>query len=308
VLPSVSVITPTYNRAHLLPETLDSILSQPFDDLEYLLVDDGSTDDTAALARRYGNRIRYFHHANSGEAASVNRGWQQANGRYVAIVSSDDPMLPGWLEHSVAFMDAHPDVLVCYPDWNIIDGDSRQLSTVKTFDYTLESMVGWFNTIPGPGALIRRAPLSHLERLRDPRYRYIPDLESWLTLGLIGRFARIPTALATWRQHEGSITVADRSLRRAEEFIELATSFFRRPDLPSSLHALRVSALSRAHWYASWVLQDTAPVRSALHLRRSYALMPDEPPDLPPPLRRFARPSVRDVLHAMRRTVGCGQD
>jgi len=287
----------------MLPETLDSILSQPFKDLEYILVDDGSTDGTRELARAYGDKIQYLHHANAGESASVNRGWAQARGRYAAIVSSDDPMLPGWLEESVAFMDANPHVLVCYPDWRIIDKASQTVSVVTTFEYTLEAMVGWLHTFPGPGALIRRAPLQHLPRLRDPRYRYMPDLECWLTLGLIGPFARVPKVLATWRQHEGSITVADRSLRRAQEFIELATTYFRRPEVPAALQPLRVPALSRAHWYASWVLQETAPVRSALHLRRSYALMPEDLPGMPAQLKRFERPSRRAVLRTMRQAV-----
>jgi hypothetical protein len=109
--------------------------------------------------------------------------------------------------------------------------------------------------------------------------------------------------LATWRQHEGSITVADRSLRRAQEFIELATTYFRRPEVPAALQPLRVPALSRAHWYASWVLQETAPVRSALHLRRSYALMPEDLPGMPAQLKRFERPSRKAVLRTMRQAV-----
>jgi hypothetical protein len=295
VSPAVTIITPTFNRADLLPQTLDSILSQSLQDFEYIVVDDGSTDGTADLLRERYGRVQYLHHPNQGESVSVNRGWSQARGRYVAVVSSDDPMLPGWLEHAVAFMDAHPEVLVGYPDWNVIDASSATLYPVTTLEYSQEALVGWLHTVPGPGALIRRAPLAHMAALRDPRYRFIPDLDCWLRLSLVGPFARIPHVLATWRQHAGSLTVAGRSRRQAQEFIELATTFLDRPDLPPRLQELRSAALSRAHWYASWVLRDVEPLRSARHLRRSYAVMQDDPPGLPPHMRRSPCPSWPDI-------------
>ena len=89
--PKVSIITPTWNRATLLRETIDSILGQDFQDFEYLIIDDGSTDDTAALVRSYGDRVTYHWHANIGEAASTNLGWRLARGDYVAVVSSGRP-------------------------------------------------------------------------------------------------------------------------------------------------------------------------------------------------------------------------
>jgi glycosyltransferase involved in cell wall biosynthesis len=295
VSPAVTIITPTFNREDLLPQTLDSILSQPFQDLEYVLVDDGSTDGTAELIRQRYPQVHYLHHPNQGESVSVNRGWAQARGRYVAVVSSDDPMLPGWLEESVAFMDAHPDVLVCYPDWQVIDANSATVYPVTTMEYRRDALVGWLHTLPGPGALIRRAPLAGLAMLRDPRYRFIPDLDCWLRLSLVGPFARVPHQLATWRQHAGSLTVAGRSRRQAQEFIDLATAFFARPDLPADLHGLRATALSRAHWYASWVLRDVEPLRSAWHLRRSHAVMADDPPGLPAHMRRSPCPSWMEL-------------
>jgi glycosyltransferase involved in cell wall biosynthesis len=278
-----------------LPQTLDSILSQSFQDFEYIVVDDGSTDGTAGLVREHSERLRYLHHPNQGESVSVNRGWAQARGRYVAVVSSDDPMLPGWLEHSVAFMDAHPEVLVSYPDWNVIDEASNTVYPVITHEYSQEALVGWLHTLPGPGTLIRRAPLSGMTMLRDPRYRFIPDLECWLRLSLIGPFARIPRVLATWRQHDGSLTIAGRSQRQAREFIELANAFFARSDLPSGLEGLRNATLSRAHWYASWVLRDVAPLRSAWYLRRSYSLLATNPPGLPEYMSRSPCPSWFDI-------------
>lgn len=289
VRPKVSIVTPTYNRCDLLQETIDSILGQTFQDFEYLIIDDGSTDGTADLVRSYGSRIAYYRHDNIGESASTNRGWRLARGTYFAMVSSDDPMLPNWLEVAVSFLDARPDVIVGYPDWEIIDEQSRGLEKVTTCDYSFANMVAWFYTMPGPGSLIRRSALLGLQDLRDPNYRFASDLESWLRLGLQGEFARIPHQLATWRRHATSITVADRSMARAREMIGLAKSYFRREDLPPEIRAHRRSALSRAYWIAAWIVRQSHPLRSALYLRKSYMLAPEDPLDMPQVMRRLPR-------------------
>ncbi|MEQ9812303.1 MAG: glycosyltransferase [Azospirillaceae bacterium] len=298
----MTVITPAYNRADLLSETIDSILGQDFNDYEYIVVDDGSTDGTDAVLRRYGTRLTVIGQNNQGEAAATNRGWRAARGDYIAVVSSDDPVRPGWLATAVAFMDAHPDVIVGYPDWCMIDRDSRPLMRIRTQDYSAERLVGWFQTMPGPGTLIRRRATLGERFLRDGRFPRTTDLECWLRLSLVGPFARIPGELATWRQHEGSITERPCSVAEALEFVRLARYFHRRRDLPPAIRALRRDSLSRAYWYASYKLKDSNPLRSALYLRRSYRLSPSGPADLPPILNRLPRPSLREVAwHLLRR-------
>jgi glycosyltransferase involved in cell wall biosynthesis len=301
--PKVSVITPTYNRADLIRETIDSILGQTFGDFEYIIIDDGSTDGTEAVVKGYGDpRVAYHFHANRGEAASTNRGWQLARGEYVAVVSSDDPVLPGWLEQSVAFMNERPDLIVGYPEWHIIDENSQFVSDVPMFDYSFSAMVGWMQTLPGPGSLIRKDAVRDIDNLRNPTYSFVSDLESWWRLGLRGPFARIPAKLATWRRHPTSITVADRSLRRAREMIRLPREFFARNDVPPEIGALRRYTFSRAYWIAAWVVLETHPLRSALYLQRSYVLAPDDPPGLPQPLRRYLRPSSKALFAAVRKS------
>jgi glycosyltransferase involved in cell wall biosynthesis len=87
--PLVSVITPTFNRADLLRETVESVLNQNYPRVEYLVLDDGSTDSTASLMARYGDRVRYLTHDNRGEARTVNRGFSEASGEMIAVVNSD---------------------------------------------------------------------------------------------------------------------------------------------------------------------------------------------------------------------------
>jgi len=112
--PRVSVIIPTYNRAQMLVECLESVISQTFTDYEVIVIDDGSTDDTGELVKPYLDRIEYIKHENKGNAAARNSGLDIARGELIAFLDSDDLWLPGKLEREVDYLDGHPDVdMVC---------------------------------------------------------------------------------------------------------------------------------------------------------------------------------------------------
>ena len=97
-MPRFSVIIPTYNRAHVLRDAVDSVLAQSLSDYEILVVDDGSTDDTASLLAQYGGRIRFVYQENAGPAAARNRGLEMARGRFIAFLDSDDAWAPWTIE------------------------------------------------------------------------------------------------------------------------------------------------------------------------------------------------------------------
>lgn len=303
----MSVIIPTYNRADLLGLTLDAVLAQAFRDFEIILVDDGSTDRTRELfAAGYDARIRYVYQPNGGESAATNHGWRLARGRYAVVVSSDDPVLPDWMETMVAFMEANPSILVAYPDWRVIDAQGQTVNSIQTVEYEFANMVAWLLTVPGPGSFIRKEALAEFGDLRNPRFRYAPDLDSWLRLALVGDFARVPRELACWRSHSTSITVADRSRDRAREMPMLVRSFFARPDLPPAIRRLKPYALGRAYWYAAWTLIETAPLLSDYYLLRSYWISPQNPENLPDYLGRYPRPTgaqIRAKLRALIRPI-----
>jgi glycosyltransferase involved in cell wall biosynthesis len=92
--PLVTVVIPTYNRARLLGEAIDSVLAQQWSSLQTVVADDGSTDSTPELVSRYGDRVEYFHQPNAGQAAARNRGVERARGEFIAFLDSDDLWLP----------------------------------------------------------------------------------------------------------------------------------------------------------------------------------------------------------------------
>jgi glycosyltransferase involved in cell wall biosynthesis len=250
-LPLVSIITPAYNRAGYLTETIDSILSQDYPRIEYIVLDDGSTDGTPEVLARYGSRIRWETHPNMGETRTVNRGLALAHGDIVAVVNSDDPLLPGAVRAAVGVFLERPDVLVVYPDWLMIDADSKPVRTIQVPDYDYALMVRRFRCIVGPGAFMRRRAVEAAGG-RDAEYRFVADFDFWLRVGLLGPFARIPHVVATFRVHPASSSVSQRGQAMADEHVRLARQFFARADLSPAVRAFEQEALSWAFYYAGF--------------------------------------------------------
>ena len=115
-MPQVSVIIPTYNRAYVLGEAIDSVLSQTYDDLELIVVDDGSQDETRDIVASYNSRLTYLHQEHRGVSAARNLGIERARGNYLAFLDSDDLWLKEKLYLQMECMMADPETLICYTD------------------------------------------------------------------------------------------------------------------------------------------------------------------------------------------------
>jgi len=267
-MPLVTVVTPAYNAASYLVETIESVLHQAYPNIEYVVLDDGSTDNTIDVLKEYDGRILWDSHLNMGEALTVNKGWEMAHGEYVAIVNADDPVYPKWLETCVEFLEAHPDVLVAYPDWHMIDSDGGLIKPIQVYDYDYTNMVRWHHCLPGPGAVIRRKAFE-LEGGRNSKYRYVGDFEYWLRLGIHGPFARIPETLVTWRFHAASATSAQKGERMAREHLWLMDDLFARQDLPAAARNVRSEAYSAAYYIAAAQCVESVPALAREYLLKS---------------------------------------
>jgi glycosyltransferase involved in cell wall biosynthesis len=115
-MPRVSAIIPTYNRKAFVLEAVASVLAQGYGDYELIVVDDGSEDGTREAIAHYGGGVRYAYQKNQGVSSARNRGLELAEGEFIAFLDSDDLWLPEKLGVQVAFMDAHPEALICYTD------------------------------------------------------------------------------------------------------------------------------------------------------------------------------------------------
>jgi glycosyltransferase involved in cell wall biosynthesis len=123
----VSIVTPSYNQAPFLAETIESVLDQDYPDLEYVVVDDGSTDESLAIARRYESRLHALVvQQNSGQVAAINRGFEHTTGELMAYVNSDDTLLPGAVSEMVAEFAADSELVLVYGDALYTDAGSNR--------------------------------------------------------------------------------------------------------------------------------------------------------------------------------------
>ncbi|MBC7997017.1 MAG: glycosyltransferase [Leptolyngbya sp.] len=284
--PRITIVTPTFNRAGLLPETIESVLGQSYPNFEYIIVDDGSTDNTKEVVSKYGDEIKYIYQDNQGEPGAVNTAWRVAKGEYFAVVSSDDPMKSNWLSVALEFMDNNPDALVGYPDWILIDKESKPIQHIECFEYRHEDMVSWLHCFPGPGTIIRKSAIPNVNELRNTSYRFMSDMVTWLDLSLLGKFARIPNELATWRAHEESISIKCIGLDRAHETLRMHREFFAK-NLPPHIAMLERKSLSRAFHLCSVIIAQKHPRWSKYYRLRSNLTGVDDV-DMPTQLKKPA--------------------
>jgi len=205
----VSAIIPTYDRAHIICEAVDSVLTQTYSHIEVIVVDDGSKDDTLARLRQYGDRVRVVTQANAGPAAARNRGIAASRGDLIAFLDSDDIWLPTKIERQVALMQrAGASVPCCLCNilmkWNSGDRASFAIAALKppadegvwlNADEVLATRFVLFNQ----GIMIRREVLEKIGGF-DESIRYLEDYEFPLRLSLEGPWAFIQTPLVIWRE------------------------------------------------------------------------------------------------------------
>ena len=209
--PTVSVLTATWNRAHLIGAAIESVRDQTFPDWELIVVDDGSTDTTAGVIRGWqakDKRIAYFRMPTRESIAAVsNLGLAHAQGKYVAILDDDDWWIDKRkLEKQVAFMDAHPDCVACGGGIMMVDERGKELGRAlkKESDAEIRNVALFANPMANSTTLFRADAASAVGRYDDTTIRQFADWDFWLKLGLRGKFYNFPEYFAAYRIHPGS--------------------------------------------------------------------------------------------------------
>jgi glycosyltransferase involved in cell wall biosynthesis len=204
---TVSVVIPTYNRAALLRESLESVAAQTYRDFEILVVDDGSTDDTRSVVESSGARWIPIGHSGL-QAAVRNRGIEQAQGEYVAFLDSDDRWLPEKLKRQVELLRERPEfALTCCNAHRLVDGKHEGLlhrpGTLRTgdvFDALLKR-----NFVVNSSVLVRRATLTEVGGLdEDPALKSVEDYDLWLRIASTRKVHSFDDPLVDYRIHPGN--------------------------------------------------------------------------------------------------------
>jgi glycosyltransferase involved in cell wall biosynthesis len=243
-LPLVSVVTPTYNQADFLRDTLESVLGQDYPNIEHQVIDDGSTDATPEILKEYSDRIAVERHDNRGQTPTINKGWERAKGDILTWLNSDDTFLPGAVTKAVEYFKEHPDVDIVFGDTLFTQPDGTPIERSKTraaFDYPT-FVLQCENPIAQPSAFIRRAVIDDVGLL-DPQFYYFMDWDFWLRAGVRHRIAYFPELFSTYRLHKDSKTMAQAN-KAAPELEYMYQKFFARGDLPAEIRAMEPRAMA----------------------------------------------------------------
>ena len=250
--PLVSIVTPSYNQAEYLEETIRSVLEQDYEPIEYVVVDGGSTDGSADVIRRYASRLAWWvTEPDRGQAHAINKGFARSQGELMGFLNSDDALVPGAVTRLVATLESQPEALVAFGDARFVDDRNGSTWVASPGRWGVQAMAARAGgTIIQPSSLWRRRAWE-LAGPFDESYDFWFDVLFFLKVSCFGSAEYIPEPLAVYRIHSGSKTANATSLPQSEETLRLADEFAR-GDVPEllrpHLRAARAGLLRRAAW------------------------------------------------------------
>lgn len=212
----VSIITPSYNQGGFLEQTIQSVLSQTYKNIEYLVVDGGSEDNTVDIIKKYEDRIAYWiSEPDNGQADALNKGFKQASGDFLCWVNSDDVLYPDYVARRVRQFKENPNVDMIYGD--IEKGPDISIKRLRKGRQTnIKDMLKYASCpIPQQSAMWRREVIEKIGLLA-PLWQVILDREYFTRIAANSLIKYIPGEVAFFRNHQNSKSVVDR-LKWAEE-------------------------------------------------------------------------------------------
>ncbi len=248
--PLVSIVISAYNHGAYLDEAIRSVLDQYYPNIELIVIDDGSTDNTRQVLEKYTGRFYWETQENVGQAETLNKGWRMSKGEILGYLSPDDVLAPNAVSTSVKHLLANPDVVMAYPDYDLIDASSACIRRVEVPEFDYRDVIVKLICPPGPGAFFLRDSFKAAGPWNGA-FRQIPDYEFWLRLGLQGRALKIPKVLASFRVHGESQTFAAADELKSEEYVKVITDYYETQQVPPRIRAARNEALSNAYIFAA---------------------------------------------------------
>lgn len=208
-LPSITVITPSFNQGRFIKETIDSVLGQNYPFLEYWIIDGGSTDETVQILKSYGKKIKWVSQKDRGQTDAINKGMRKAQGELVCYINSDDVLAPGALVTVGEIFSKHPTTLWVTGDYTIINADGKEIqSFVRKYkqyfrNTAMPHILYVLNCINQPSTFWKKSVYKKIG-LFDESLQYCMDYDFWLRLIKLQTPIMISRSLSKFRIHDSS--------------------------------------------------------------------------------------------------------
>jgi glycosyltransferase involved in cell wall biosynthesis len=291
----ISIITPSYNQVDFLEYTIRSVLGQGYPDLEYIIIDGGSTDGSVEVIKNYSDQLTWWvSEPDKGQADAINKGFRRATGDMVAWLNSDDMYAPGALSDASEVFCSNTEIGMVFGNAISFDRDGFPMNDLGIENWSLEDLVA-FNILCQPAVFLRREALENAGYL-DDSYHMMLDHHLWLRVAQRTLIHHVPRIWAFARHHP-----AAKNVSHAPKFGQEAFRIFNWMDTQSELSEIviqnRQTVLAMLHRFNGRYLLDGGEGFAAL---KAYGLSLSKQP-------RIALQEWNRILFAVLSTLGLGK-
>jgi glycosyltransferase involved in cell wall biosynthesis len=230
-LPLVSIVTPSYNQGRFIRQCIESVLTQGYPRIEYIIIDGGSTDETIDIIKEYEDKLIWISEKDEGQSDAINKGFKMAKGEIIAWLNSDDTYEPGAVENSVKYFIEDNDIVLTYGEGYITNDKDEK---VKKFDATQEfdlwTLINVWDYIMQPTTFFRRKTVEEIGYL-DKKLNWCMDWDLWIRLANVGKVKYIPEFIADSREY-GDTKTSTGGSKRFKEIVQLMRKYSGKKYMP----------------------------------------------------------------------------
>lgn len=203
----ISIVTPSYNQAPYIEETIQSVLAQDYPHIEYLIIDGGSTDDTIKIIKKFENKLSgWVSERDQGQTDAINKGFARARGDILAWINADDTYEPGAVTAAVNFLREYPEVGMVYGDCNFVDSSGNVIGKFNSAQTNYRLLRQGYTHIPQQ-TMFFRADLWKQVGPLDPSFFFAMDYDLWVRLAARAEIKYVPHTWANFRIHNSGKTL-----------------------------------------------------------------------------------------------------
>lgn len=269
--PLITIVTPSYNQGKFVEETIRSVLLQGYPNLEYIIIDGGSTDNSVEIIRKYEPWLScWVSEEDYGQSDAINKGWERSTGEIVAYLNSDDVYTPGVFGEVAQYFKSHPECAVVHGLTMVTDEQGNERGVFgSTFDL-ISSINGCNDSVAQPSAFIRKGALLNVGLL-DVNLHRAMDYDLWLRLKLKYPFMFVPRIWSKFRYHSESKSAS--KIPNRSDCLPIMCKLYATPELPKEISDLKNRALSWANLFRAQMYSTVGrPIRARLYALKALML------------------------------------